>query len=168
MHRSNILSLLAVLALAAVVTTAVSGRVTARAMFQVSPPDTQSPLWPTMTLPAETPIATLPAEAPTVVPPQDTPQPDAASDGPVVPGFLPAPTLTNPDELRSNPPVVYRPTSAPPEPTPEPAPTPMTLAGLIREGIVALSYLWLCIGVALLIGLGAAVVWLVRRTQSHG
>lgn len=87
-------------------------------------------------------------------------------------GFLPAPTLTNPDELRNNPPSIYRPASAPPEPTAMPTPTPVTLGGIIREGIVAASYLWLCTGLALLIGIGASAFWLARRAarreRPHG
>ncbi len=190
-RAQNISSLIAVLVLAAALTAVASGRVIARSTLQISPPDGQSPISPTATLSPARPTATLPAElatpAPTGIIPPATAMPTAPPEpapgvqvteapvapaptaaNPTVPGFLPAPTLTNPDELRSNPPVVYRPTPAPPDPTPEPAPTPVTLAGLIREGIVALSYLWLCMGVFLLIGLGAAAVWLARRNQSHG
>lgn len=138
--------MLVVLAVAAALTAIASGRVTARGASQISPLDTTSPLVPSPTaMPTETPVATPTPEAPTV------------------PGFLPAPTLTNPDDLRNNPPVIYWTPSASPMPTAEPSPTPLTLAGIVRSGIITLSYLWLCLGVVLMIGVGIAAIWLVRR-----
>ncbi len=162
-------SLVVILVLAASLTAVASGRVTARSTLQLSPADTRSPAatpsWaPTATqeLPPVTP--TIEAEPSPITQPTLAPvAPETTDTNPGVSGFLPAPTLTNPDDLRNNPPAVYRPNTASPEPTPEPAPTPITIGGLIREGLVALSYLWLCVGVILLVGIGAAVVWLARR-----
>lgn len=181
-RAQTILSLLAVLALATALTAAVSGRVVARSTFQSPPPsDAQSPLTPTLATPPLVPTVTLPASVMTPAPltplnPGETPPPGPPMPEPVVPaltaaapavpGFLPAPTLTDPEALRRNPPAIYQPArpQAPVEPTAEPAPTPVTLAGLLREGIVALSYLWLCLGLLLLAGVAAAIVWLTRRT----
>lgn len=190
MHKrvQNVALLVVVLVLAAALTAVASSRVTARSSFQVSPPDARSPLSPIPTTSPSTPVATLPPVIATLTPTEViqsatatalptipleppppaqpaltpvAPIPTAAS--PTVPGFLPAPTLTNPDELRNNPPAVYRPNAAAPEPTTEPAPTPITVGGLVREGIVALSYLWLCVGAILLVGMAIAIVWLARR-----
>ena len=95
---------------------------------------------------------------------------------PIVPGFLPPPTLTNPNDLvpgRSSPlrpsgqsPLVG-PTVRPPEATPVPA-VPAAVSGpaqLIDSGVVALSYLWLCCGAFGLAAAALVLVWLARRSK---
>ena len=126
--------------------------------------------------PTETVTATLPTEtiAPTLpvgseISPTLTPSPGA--------GFLPPPTLTSPDELPSgalpsllpgSQPPLSAPAAPPPEQPAAPANAPSDVPGvaqLIDNGIVALSYVWLCCGVLFLIGATLILVWLVRRSQ---
>ncbi len=169
----NVVPLLAVVILAFLLTAALSGEVaSARFTFQSSPlvPEDTPELPPVQETAGETPLPPTPEpglEAPTpivTVPPVEP--------TPLLPGFLPAPTLTNPDAPPPLPPVVGpRPLVGPAAPPVEPSPVPPSApsavpsaAQLIDNAIVALSYAWLCCGVALL-GLGAvAIVWLARRS----
>lgn len=118
--------------------------------------ETPSPAAPEPTVEVPAPIATEPPTEPTTLPP----------------GFLPAPTLTSPDAVVPLPPAAGQPPLVGPAvPVVEPSPVPTSAtsavpgaAQLIDNAIVALSYVWLCCGVALL-ALGAAVlVWLARRS----
>ena len=92
---------------------------------------------------------------------------------PTVSGFLPPPTLVNPNALvpgRLTPLAPEnRPLAGPaaaPEPTPtEAPPVAPGAAQLIDSGVVALSYLWLCCGALLLAVVGLAVLWLWRRSK---
>lgn len=165
--------LLAVVALAVMLTVAVSGAALARSTFQFSPlvpgdtppavpppgemiTDTPTPAAFEPTPEAPSPIATLPPLEPTALPPS----------------FLPAPTLTNPDALLPLPPAVGQPPlvgpAAPPvEPSPVPASATSAVpsaAQLIDNAIVALSYVWLCCGVAFLALAAAVLIWLARRS----
>jgi hypothetical protein len=65
-----------------------------------------------------------------------------------------------------------QPLVAPPAPTLAPRQAPaasttdaFTLARLIDEGVVALSYLWLCCGVLMLAIAALVIVWLARRSK---
>lgn len=170
--QSSVPVLGAVVALALALTVAVSGAALALSTFQ------SSPLVPEDTLPPSPPEGMI-TDTPTPVPLEPTPEAPlpAATQPPaepmsLPPGFLPAPTLTNPDALLPLPPAVGQPPLVGPAvPPPEPSPVPTSsvsavpsAAQLIDNAIVALSYAWLCCGVALLV-LGAAVlVWLARRS----
>ncbi len=158
----SIALLIVVLLIAVILTVAMSGAILARSAFQSSP-----------VLPTDTPAAAQPSPTPTISGLSTaTPAPAAAptttvSDPPA--GFLPAPTLTNPDTLLPLPstaqPPLVGPAVAPAEPTSEPdAASGVTgVAELIDNGIVAFSYLWLCCGALVLGLLALVVVWLARR-----
>ena len=102
---------------------------------------------------------------------------EPASAAPANPGFLPAPTLTSPDaagigSFPSLSPNLAPPLTGPAASLPEPAQKLETAPGeapsaaqLIDNGLVALSYVWLCCGVFFLIGATLGVVWLVRRSR---
>jgi hypothetical protein len=185
--------LIAVIALAVALTFAASGGALARSTFQSS---IVSPLKATATLLAtptftptdvgdisqtpfalETPPPPIPgAEASPTLPGVSSvtaTAPDASNVTPTVSGFLPPPTLVNPNALvpgqltplaPENRPLVGP--AAPPEPTPTAAPPAAPgAAQLIDDGVMALSYLWLCCGALLLAGVGLAVVWLWRRSK---
>ncbi len=124
-----------------------------------------------------TPATPAPGDE-TQTPAPETPTPaEPASVAPVAPGFLPPPTLTSPDALGPGGFPSLRPNSGlplagPAAPLPAPAPKPETAlsdvpsaAQLIDNGVVALSYLWLCCGVFFLIGATLGLVWLVRRSR---
>jgi hypothetical protein len=122
---------------------------------------TQNPIVPELT-----PTATLVTEVtPTI--------PDTINVTPTAFGFLPPPTLVNPNALVPDQPTPVasesRPLSgpaAPPEPTPTQTPSAAPdAAQLIDSGVVALSYLWLCCGALLLAAVALAVVWLWRRSK---
>ncbi len=171
----NLVLLLAVLGLAVVLTAAVSGAALARSTFQSSPlvPEDTPPVVPSaeeMITATPPPAASEPTlEAPEAPLPAATPSLEEPTAVP--PGFLPAPTLTNPDAQLPLPPVAGRPPLVGPAlPPAEPSPAPTSAAStvpsaaqLIDNAIVAVSYVWLCCGVALLVLGGAVLVWLVRR-----
>lgn len=159
----SIALLIVVLLIAVTLTVAMSDAILARSTFQSSP-----------LLPTDTPVVVQPS--PTAVTdglPEPTKAPEPTSFVPVATpvGFLPAPTLTNPDALlplnaTAQPPLIG-PAAAPAEPTSEPdaASGAPGVAELIDNGIIALSYVWLCCG-ALLVALSAlVVVWLARRSS---
>jgi hypothetical protein len=58
------------------------------------------------------------------------------------------------------PPFDRSPTAAPATPMPVPA-----AVQLIDTAVVAVGYVWLCCGAAALIGAGAVLVWLARRSS---
>ena len=97
---------------------------------------------------------------------------DRCAAAPGVPGFLPPPTLSAPTgKLQPLLPGPGQPLVAPPAPTLAPRPPAaassdaLSLARLIDEGIVALSYLWLCCGVLVLAIAALVIVWLARRSK---
>jgi hypothetical protein len=111
------------------------------------------------------PGAPLPVETfPPLAPPTSVPLPTAALPTPTVSGFLPAPTITNPDEVQSLP-LAQPPVSGGggldepfPTPTPRPPRNPVVVAG-----VAFLNALWLLCGSALLIGGIAYIIVLARR-----
>lgn len=130
---------------------------------KVSQPDpTQGPE-PPLLLPTETP-AQAPSEEPGA---SQAPTPENV---PTVAGFLPAPTLTNPDELRNGSalPAAGAPLTGAAAPVEEPAPTPEPdppdAALLIDSIMVAFGYAWLCCGAGLLALAAVVFVWLMRRS----
>jgi hypothetical protein len=177
----NLLILIIVIALAVALTFAASGGALARSTFQssiVPPPDSTATTTPEQIF---TPVA-----SPTVPPviPEASPSATFVVEAtptqivvievtPTVSGFLPPPTLVNPNALvpgrltplaPENRPLVGP--AAPPEPTPTAAaPAAPGAAQLIDSGVVALSYLWLCCGALLLVAVGLAVLWLWRRSK---
>lgn len=166
--------LIAVLLLAVTLTAAMSGAVLARSTFQsppVLPSDTPVLLPPgaqvtIVVTSTATPTATVFAPQPEIPTPTAT-QPPTEPAAP--PGFLPAPTLTNPDALLPLPSTAQQPLVGPAVPPAEPGPEPTatsevpSAAELIDNSIVALSYLWMCCGALLLVALALAAVWLARR-----
>jgi hypothetical protein len=177
----NLAILITVIALAVALTFAASGGALARTMFQSSiepPPGSTATFTPE---PVFTPGAGdfrtitpfIPEASPTFGVELTPTQPVVVEATPTVSGFLPPPTLVNP-----NAPVPGRLTplapenrplagpAAPPEPTPtEAPPVAPGAAQLIDSGVVALSYLWLCCGALLLVLVGLAVFWLWRRSK---
>jgi hypothetical protein len=139
-----------------------------------------SPLLPTVTPTATiTPLATADLAAPTNFPeperplpvetfppleaPTSVPLPTAALPTPTVSGFLPAPTITNPDEVQS------LPLAQPPvsgmggdEPFPTATPKPPRNPALVA-GVAILNVLWLICGSALVIGGIIVIIALARR-----
>jgi len=121
------------------------------------------------TLTAIRPIT--PAVAPVRSP--ELPTAAVAPAAPAASGFLPPPTLSAPTgKLQPLLPGPGQPLVAPPAPTLAPRPAPaastgdaLSLARLIDEGIVALSYIWLCCGVLMLAVAALVIVWLARRSK---
>jgi hypothetical protein len=116
----------------------------------------------TSAAPSPQPPTAAPPAAPAVAPPGDG----------KAPGFLPPPTLSAPGG-RPQPllPGPGQPLVAPPAPTLAPRATPAaanqtgeasSLARLIDAAIIALSYVWLCCGIFVLIGTTLLLVWLAR------
>lgn len=96
-------------------------------------------------------------------PPTSVPLPTAALPTPTVSGFLPAPTITNPEEIQSLPlaqPVVSGGGSD--EPFPTPTPRPARNPALVAS-VAILNVLWLICGGALVIGGVIYIVMLARR-----
>jgi hypothetical protein len=103
-----------------------------------------------------------PLEAPTSVP-----VPPVAGPTPTVSGFLPAPTITNPDEVRSLP--LARPPIAGggiDEPFSTPTPRPPRNPALVAS-VAILNVLWLICGSALLLGGIAYIILLARRKSDR-
>lgn len=149
---------------------------------QVLPPT------PTNTLvPGRTPTATLsatvtPRAVDTATPAPILPEPTSGFlptvAAPTAPGFLPPPTLTNPDSLlpgrstlpqAGGQPPLGGPAVRPAETAAADAVTPEAAgpAQLIDSGIVALSYLWLCCGFIFLVVAALTVIWLARRSRNR-
>lgn len=156
----------------------------ARPVFQSPLTDQPPVVTPTVTITGTRQVTpTPPAEQSAVNPdPIALPSPRPADGGPMAkspsgnskaPGFLPAPTLSAPDsQLPSLLPGPSRPLVAPPAPTPRPTPAtdnaandPSALARLIDTIIIALSYIWLCCGIFVLIGVTLGLVWLARSKR---
>lgn len=154
----------------------------ARSTFQ------SSPLLPTATAALTGPTVLPPTQAPGVPPPEvpGTPEPaeptpelpptvEARPGAPAAPGYLPPPTLTNPDALGQGRPSPLQPVGQPPlvgpaVPPPEATPTAATSdvpspAQLIDNSVMALSYVWLCCGGLALAGAALGLVWLARRSK---
>lgn len=165
------LALVSIAAIALALTLLLSGGDLARAMIQASP--VQSPILQPTPIPSPTvieapaPSATAPAGLiPTMAPPTSVPLPEPAGPTPTVRGFLPAPTIVNPDEIKSMP--LAQPQVSgggeDDEPTPAPAPTPAGNA-MARAAVTLLNYLWLLCGSLLLIGGAVAIYILWRRDR---
>jgi hypothetical protein len=170
------LLLMAVALIAALLTLLLTDATAARPSSQTSPvqptlppPPVISPL-PTAEVAEPTsfpeperplPVETFPAlEAPTSVP-----LPAPALPSPTVSGFLPAPTITNPDEVRSLP--LAQPPGArsgPEEPMPTPTPRPPRNP-VLAASVAILNALWLICGAGLLIGGVVYIVVLARRNS---
>ncbi len=100
------------------------------------------------------------------------------SERPTPLGYLPAPTLTSPDAaapslgsglLPGSQPPLSAPAEAPPVATAQdtaPGASVPSAARLIDNGIVALSYLWLCCGAFVLVVAVLGIVFLARRKRS--
>ncbi len=159
--------------------------VLARPVFQSPLTGQPQTVTPTLTITgtrqgAPTPLASQPlTTSGQITLPAPSPRPAAAAPAVALPqgedkapGFLPPPTLSAPDgRLQPLLPGPGQPLVAPPAPTPAQRPTPaaptktseaLSLARLIDTGIVALSYVWLCCGVFVLIGTTLLLVWLAR------
>ncbi len=125
------------------------------------PPEASEPLPEAPEPPADLPAP--PPEAPTVEP--EPPQPTAEAAG-----FLPAPTLTNPDELLSGGilPQAQPPLSGAAAPVeaagPTPTAEPPAAAQLIDGAVMLLGYAWLRCGAALLALAAVTFVWIMRRS----
>jgi hypothetical protein len=80
-------------------------------------------------------------------------------------GFLPAPTIVNPNDIQSLP--LAQPAVSAGGAAPEPAPTPASTTAdpSVRAVVALLNYLWLLCGGALLIGGAVAMILLWRRSQ---
>ncbi len=160
--------LLTVTILAAALALTTSRGAGADALFQSSPllpTDTPDTFMPAPLPPEETPVPILP-EAPV-----SEPEPVLPETAPGVPGFLPAPTLTNPDDLLSGgalsqggqPPLSGA--AAPvDEAEPTPIPEPAGAAQMIDSAVMLFGYAWLCCGAALLALAVVAFVWIMRRS----
>lgn len=142
-----------------------------------------SPLLPTATLTATptatiTPLLTTEIGAPTdfpepgrpepvetfapLEPPTSVPLPTAALPTPTVSGFLPAPTITNPEEVQSLPLAQPAVSGGGDEPFPTPTPRPARNPALVAS-VAILNVLWLICGGALVIGGVIYIVVLARR-----
>jgi hypothetical protein len=108
----------------------------------------------------------LPFETfPPLEPPTSVPIPPAAGPTPTVNGFLPAPTITNPEDVRSLPlaqPAVSGGGIDSPFPTPTPRP-PRNPA--LAASVAILNVLWLICGSALVIGGVVYIIVLARRNS---
>jgi len=142
----------------------------ARAMFQVSPLSTPiSPLsTPTPPLPA-TPapggVASPTVEAvPSLEPPTSVPLPSTVGPTATVEGFLPAPTIVDPNDLKSLPlaqPPVSGSGGEPDEPAPA-TPTPVPSRSVVQTVVAVINSLWLLCAALLVVG-GAVAIYLIWR-----
>ncbi|MCU0502357.1 MAG: hypothetical protein MUC51_11425 [Anaerolineae bacterium] len=142
-----------------------------RPVTGTAPITNPQPVTPTVS--AAPPITATRPITPAVAPirPPEQRAATVAPAAPGVPGFLPPPTLSAPTgKLQPLLPGPGQPLVAPPAPTLAPRPPDaassdaLLLARLIDEGIVALSYLWLCCGVLVLAVAALVIVWLARRS----
>ena len=162
----RVLELLPAAALALVLMLFFSSGDKARAMLQTSP--FESPIGPLATLTLPPPdIGRPPDEVfPTLEPPTAVPLPSTVGPTPTALGFLPAPTIVNPDDLKSLP--LARPpaSGSGQEAEPEPSrPTPQPADTTVRAAVTLLNYLWLVCGGVLLVGGAVAIILLWRRGQ---
>jgi len=149
---------------AVVLTLVLSHGVDARTTFQSSPvlptPVTPAPFDPALTPPPPG-LTAQPFASPE--PPTSAPEPPYGGPTPTVTGFLPAPTIVNPNDLGSLPlaqPAITNLESAP-EPTP---PTPANDDPSLRAGLALINLVWLICGGSLLIGGAVAILLLLRRS----
>jgi hypothetical protein len=187
-----ILAVLLILAFA--LSWASPGDAVARSMFQSPlptdtatltvpvPPTPQASSVPATLVPppptsdGQAPVPTLPPTSPTNPPGAATPP--AVPAGRLTPnaaGFLPPPTFSAPGSaLATLLPGPQQPLVAPAIPTSEPAGTATDdpnsggvpgVAQLIDNGVMALSYVWLCCGILVLLGATLILVWLARRSR---
>jgi hypothetical protein len=161
----RILALLPVTALALILTLLCLGGDSMRAMLQVSALPTPAPFISTLELP--TPEDGQPTlEVPTLAPPTSVPLPAEAGPTPTPWGFLPAPTIVNPNDLKSlpiaQPPVSSAGSSIEPTgvSTRAPAGDPT-----VRAVVELINYLWLLCGGAIVVGGAVAIFILWRRSQ---
>jgi hypothetical protein len=143
------------------------------------PPPTETPD-PAFAQPEPPPAALPTAEPEAGAPAPGAPAPGAPAPGapaPGGPGFLPAPTLTNPNDFLPGSGSLAQPAPAPltgPAVAVEedaaaaesaPPSDATNAAQLIDSGIRALSYLWLCCGAILILVAVLVFVWLMHRTR---
>ena len=161
LRRTLALLLVAVVALA--LTLLLSSGDQARAMLQTSPLDSPIGQPPATQLPDPGVEPPTPGVA-TLAAPTSVPLPELVGPTPTARGFLPAPTIVNPNDLDSlplaRPPVSGAGESA--EPTPAPAPAPRGNA-TVRAAVALINYLWLLCGGMLLVGGAVAIILLWRR-----
>lgn len=176
---------------AAILTLMLSYGVNARTTFQSSPvfptPVTPSPvvtaepaftpepaitLEPTVTFePVLTFEPTVPPPPPALTaeplsstePPAAAPLPASGAPTPTVAGFLPAPTIVNPNDLGSLPLAQPAITNHENAPEPTPANTANDDPGL-QAGLALINLIWLICGGSLLIGGAVAILLLLRRS----
>lgn len=154
-------ALLSVVVLTLALMLLLSGGAGARAMLQVSPI-----ISPTLPVPTFTPADVFPTEpVPTLEPPTSVPLPSTPSASATPRGFLPAPTIINPNELDSLP--LAQPAVSGGGPLTEPAelPTAVPADSTVQAAVELLNYLWLLCGGALLIGGAVAIILIWRRGQ---
>ena len=126
----------------------------------VGAPATADVAAPTVFPGLESPVPTFPAlDAPTSVPLPTSIAPVATADG-----FLPAPTITNPDEIKTlplaRPPVTNSGDSDEPLPTPTPG---RASNPALAASVAILNVLWLICGGAVLLGGAVFIIVLARR-----
>jgi hypothetical protein len=174
-HRLNkrfrrALAFFPVVALALMLTLLYGGGDRARAMLQTSL--LQSPIEPVATLTLPPPdIGQPPSQVfPTLEPPTEVPLPATVGPTPTALGFLPAPTIVNPNDLKSLP--LAQPPASGSSPTigdspagPASGPTPQDADSSLRAAVALLNYAWLVCGGLLLIGGAVAIILLWRRGQ---
>lgn len=164
----------AVVVLAGTLTLALASGAVAQPAPQASPlvsTPVRSPAAPVA--PVATPIAPPPApptleapllEAPLLEAPTSVPLPVQIIATPTVAGFLPAPTIVNPDDIKQLP--LAQPNVSGGGSEPEPAATPVAQEDRgLRAAVAFLNTLWYFCGAALLIGGAVAIFLLSRRNK---
>jgi hypothetical protein len=153
----RILALLPVAALALILTLLFGGGDNARAMLQVSTLSTPTPFVSPPELPTPEPGQPTIEAVPSLEPPTPVPLPAEVGSTPTPRGFLPAPTIVNPNDVKSlplaQPPVSGAGSST--QPTSVPTRTP-------DETVELLNYFWLICGGVIVIG-GLVVMFLLWR-----
>jgi hypothetical protein len=154
----------AVVMLAGTLTLALASGAVAQPAPQTSPlvsTPVRSPVAPVA--PAATPIAPPPAP-PTLEAPTSVPLPVQIVATPTVAGFLPAPTIVNPDDIKELPLAQPNVSDGGSEPERAATPAPQEDRGL-RAAVAFLNTLWYFCGAALLIGGAVAIFLLSRRNK---
>ncbi len=128
---------------------------------------------PLVSTPVRSPAAPPPApptleapllEAPLLEAPTSVPLPVQIIATPTVAGFLPAPTIVNPDDIKQLP--LAQPNVSGGGSEPEPAATPVAQEDRgLRAAVAFLNTLWYFCGAALLIGGAVAIFLLSRRNK---
>ncbi len=153
-------ALFSVAVLTLILTLLLSSGALARGMFQTSPVGTPTPFVPTVAPPGIEPLPTEPL--PVLEPPTSVPLPPTVGPTPTIQGFLPAPTIVNPNDLQSLP-LAQPPVSGGDLAEPTVAPPASTASSAARVVVALVNYLWLLCGSALLIGGVVAIVLIWRR-----